>query len=108
MNFSEYQTKISKTAIYPLQYQIVYPSLGLAGEVGELLNKIKKLYRDGAGEISEEALDILADEMGDVLWYVGALCNDLGISLEDVALKNVEKLLDRLDRGVIQGSGDKR
>lgn len=108
MNFADYQIRTLKTAVYPKQYAIMYPSLGLAGETGELLNKLKKIYRDSEGEFSDEAIDALSDELGDVLWYVASLCNDLGISLEQVAIDNVIKLQRRLERGTLKGSGDNR
>jgi len=103
MTFNEYQEKASKTAIYPEQFKLVYPALGLAGEAGEVAEKVKKHIRDGVLDV-----DAVKKEMGDVLWYLAALSSDLGIELEDVALANVEKLSSRKQRGVIGGSGDNR
>jgi NTP pyrophosphatase (non-canonical NTP hydrolase) len=106
MDFSEYQTSAKRTAIYPgrLDGRVYYPALGLAGEVGELLNKIKKQARDGKVLDKNE----IAGELGDVLWYVSQIAEELGLRLEDVAAHNIEKLRSRDERGVINGSGDER
>lgn len=108
MNFKEYQDKIKVTAVYPANVRVLYPALGLAGETGEVCEKIKKVYRDNAGVFTAEKVAEISKEMGDVLWYLQALCNDLGINMQDVADNNVTKLLSRLDRGVIHGNGDNR
>lgn len=104
MKFKEYQELAKTTAIYPEQAKIFYPTLGLAGEVGEVCEKIKKNIRDG--RVLDK--DDLTKELGDVLWYLSALAGDLGIDLEDVAFKNYEKLKSRMERNVISGSGDNR
>ncbi|MEM3211771.1 MAG: nucleoside triphosphate pyrophosphohydrolase family protein [Candidatus Micrarchaeaceae archaeon] len=106
MNFSEYQDKASTTAIYPKQLTggVYYAAIGLAGEVGELLNKIKKIARDNA-PIDKDAI---AGELGDVLWYVSQMATELGIEMDDVAKHNLEKLSDRKNRGKISGNGDYR
>ena len=104
MNFKEYQELAITTAIYPDGARIFYPCLGLAGEVGEVCEKIKKHIRDGR----ELDKDDLTKELGDVLWYLSALSSDLGISLEDVAVNNYEKLKSRQERNVLKGDGDNR
>ena len=108
MDFKEYQDKIKITAKYSANVRVLYPALGLAGETGEVCEKIKKVYRDNNGVFTNDKVEEIKKEMGDVLWYLQALCNDLGINFQDVAEKNVEKLLSRLDRGVINGNGDNR
>jgi NTP pyrophosphatase (non-canonical NTP hydrolase) len=109
MNFSEYQEQAKKTAKYPeVGNNYVYPTLGLAGESGEVAEKIKKVIRDQAGVISDEARADIQKELGDVLWYVAQLATELGLSLEDVALGNVQKLQDRMERNALGGSGDHR
>lgn len=108
MNFSEYQELIEMTASYPENMKILYPSLGLGGECGEVLEKVKKVFRDKGGEFNEETKKEIAKELGDVLWYIQALCNDLGLNMQDVALMNVEKLLSRKERNMIHGNGDNR
>ena len=109
MNFNEYQKKARSTAIYPVQAQVIYPTLGMAGESGEVAELVKKWIRDEGGyNMSEERVLKLHKEIGDVLWYVANLCTDLGISLHSVAVENLEKLQDRQERGVIQGDGDNR
>ena len=82
---------------------VIYPALGLAAEAGEVANKVKKILRDG--DFDRKAV---ADEIGDCLWYIAALCRDLNVNMNDVARANLSKLQDRKKRGVISGSGDNR
>lgn len=108
MTFNDYQEKAVATAIYGAGNTIIYPALGLANEAGEVLGKIKKVLRDNNGEFTIGTNKAIGDEIGDVLWYMAALCRDLDIKLDNVANSNIEKLLDRQRRNVIQGSGDNR
>lgn len=109
MNFSEYQEKSRSTAKYPsIGHGVVYPTLGLVNEAGEVAGKIKKVFRDKSGEINAETRSALASELGDVLWYLAQTCTELDLSLDEVAIMNLEKLLDRQARGKIQGDGDNR
>lgn len=112
MDFDEYQEATMETAIYPeagegTELALAYVALGL-GEVGEVQGKIKKIIRDSAGQVSEEHVDAIKKELGDVLWYSARLCDELDISLESVAALNINKLQSRKQRGVIGGSGDNR
>lgn len=108
MNLNDYQKRAMVTAIYNPDYKILYPTLGLMGEAGEVSEKVKKLFRDSEGKVTTEFVEEITKELGDVLWYICSLCNDLGIELEDVAQKNLTKLSSRLERNVIHGSGDNR
>ena len=108
MNFSEYQERAMATAIYPSDYKVIYPALGLVGEVGEIANKVKKIIRDDDGKITKERREDLAGEISDTLWYIAALATDLGLNLDDIAKENLEKLASRQERGVLGGSGDTR
>lgn len=108
MTFKNYQDKAVETAIYGTGSTIIYPALGLANEAGEVLGKIKKVLRDKDGVFTPETNQAIGDEIGDVLWYMAALARDLNLSLEDIADRNIAKLLDRRARNVIQGSGDNR
>ena len=109
MTFDEYQNKSRKTAIYPkVGENFVYPTLGLAGETGEVAEKIKKVLRDKNGVISEETKVELNKELGDVLWYLSQLASELKISLDDIAESNIEKLYSRLERNKLSGEGDNR
>ena len=100
---NDYQKGAASTAIYKPVHAVIYPALGLAAEAGEVANKVKKILRDGT--FDREAI---ADEVGDCLWYIAALCRDLNVDMADLAQKNLDKLNDRKERNVLQGSGDKR
>ena len=102
MTFDEYQEFARLTAIYPEDVKVVYPTLGLCGEAGEVAEKIKKHMRDGRSLVG------VGLELGDVLWYISALADDLGITLEEIAQANVDKLASRMERGKLGGSGDER
>ena len=107
MLLSDYQRLSRRTATYPgAGENIVYPTLGLAGEAGEVAEKVKKLLRDDAGVMTDERLQALAGELGDVLWYVAQVATEA--DLEEVAQANLDKLLSRQERGVLSGSGDSR
>lgn len=109
MDFDEYQKKSRKTALYPdVGKNYIYPTIGLAGETGEVSEKIKKVIRDKGGKIDDETREMIKKELGDVLWYVSQLASELGLSLDDIAEKNIEKLYSRLERGELHGSGDNR
>ena len=109
MDFDSYQIDARKTAIYPNKDKnFIYPTLGLVGESGEVAEKIKKILRDKNGIIDNESKLGLKKELGDVLWYLSNLCDELDISLSNVAKENLEKLNLRLSRGKISGSGDDR
>lgn len=109
MNIDDYQVQSAKTAVYPrLGHGVVYPALGLAGEAGEVAEKVKKLIRDDNLKLSDEKKSELKKELGDVLWYVAQLATELDLSLNDIAYTNLEKLASRADRGKLKGSGDNR
>lgn len=82
--------------------------LGLAGEAGEVADKVKKILRDKDGQLDDRDAVEITKEMGDVLWYLNALSIYLGSSLEDVAQYNLQKVLSRKARNKISGSGDNR
>lgn len=109
MNLTYYESQACKTAIYPRSQAIIYPTLGLTGEAGEVAEKVKKMIRDG--NIDPYAIH---KEIGDCLWYLSALCHDLSeefglnLSLAKAAEVNLEKLADRAKRNTLQGSGDNR
>ncbi len=109
MELSDYQERSRATAVYPgAGANLLYPTLGLCGEAGEVAEKIKKMVRDDAGVLSAERRVALAKELGDVLWYVAQLATEAGLELDAIAAGNLEKLGSRRDRDVLQGSGDDR
>lgn len=108
----KYQVEALTTAIYPMEMRVIYPSLGLNGEAGEVADKVKKLIRDKGWSpgtpLVEEDRKSIAKEIGDVLWYVATLSHDLGYTLNEIADMNIRKLKARKEKGVINGSGDNR
>ena len=109
MLLSDYQQRSRVTAVYPdAGSNLTYPALGLCGEAGEAAEKVKKAIRDDGGQLTPERREALAAELGDVLWYVAQLATEAGLDLDRIAGANLEKLLSRRDRAVLQGSGDFR
>jgi len=109
MDFADYQTQSRKTAGYPpIGHPVIYPTLGLANEAGEVAGKVKKIFRDKGGVIGAAEREALKSELGDVLWYLAQVCTELDLSLDEVAEHNLKKLFDRLERGKICGDGDNR
>ena len=115
MALTKYQHDAMKTAQYPMyRDNLLYPALKLAGEAGEVAEKVGKLMRDfgytvGANcALTLEQKENLIKELGDVLWYVAALADELGYDLQYVGEVNLDKLTGRLFRGTLQGSGDDR
>jgi len=103
-DFNEYNEFVKSMKVYPEKHAIVYPALGLIGEAGEITEKVKKWLR-GDTELDKEGI---LKELGDPLWYITSLADDLGFTLQDVVDANVEKLSSRKERGVLKGSGDNR
>lgn len=112
MTLDDYQAGARTTALYSQEVRVLYPALKLAGEAGEVAEKLGKFMRDEdyrpGDELSSEQRDKLVAELGDVLWYVANLAADLDVSLGHVAAVNLAKLQSRKARGVIAGSGDER
>lgn len=109
MDFDTYQRESRRTAIYPaIGHAVVYPTLGLANEAGEVAGKIKKVFRDKNGVFGDAERDALKGELGDVLWYLAQVASELDLSLDDIASANIAKLLSRLERGKLGGDGDNR
>ena len=103
-----YQQVAKTTAIYPREQAIIYPTLGLTGEAGEVANKVKKIIRDGTNKNNENLVQEISAEIGDCLWYISVLADDIGVKLSDIANSNLEKLENRKKKGTIHGSGDDR
>ncbi len=106
---NRYQEEAWETAIYPAKGDnLYYPTMGLAGEAGEVCNKIKKIMRDQDGVVSPEQKHEIAKELGDVLWYLATLATELDSHLGCIAEYNLQKLADRKKRNMLGGSGDNR
>jgi len=112
LSLNEYQADAAATMIY--KWKVIYPALGLASEAGEVCDKIKKMIRDqdirfdGSEKLTDAQRADIIFELGDVLWYVAALSRDLGVSLNELAHMNLEKLKMRQERNKLSGSGDHR
>jgi NTP pyrophosphatase (non-canonical NTP hydrolase) len=113
MNINDYSNQAISTMTNDHTYgdfspQLVAQLFGLVGESGEIAEKVKKIIRDKNGKINDDDRIELLKEIGDVLWYVNAVADMLGSSLEEVAQMNLDKVLSRKSRGVTKGSGDNR
>tara|TARA_R110002020_G_scaffold282188_6_gene497892 strand:- start:14423 stop:14743 length:321 start_codon:yes stop_codon:yes gene_type:complete len=106
MDFNEYQREAINTAVYPKLNGLTYAVLGLVGESGEVAEKMKKMMRDGIP--LEDVKRDIGYELGDVLWYLANLANEIGMNLEEVATLNLLKVRDRTERHKIHGNGDYR
>lgn len=109
MEFNVYAKEVEKLAVYPrIGNNLVYPTLGLAGETGEYVEKVKKMMRDDGETLTPERRTAMLKELGDVLWYLTRCSAELGSSLDEVAEMNLAKLRGRTERGTRQGEGDDR
>lgn len=111
MDLNDYQQRASKTATFDPNdavYSLMYLSMGLAGESGEVIEKLKKVVRNDDGVMSEEKRIEIVRELGDVLWYLSQFARVLNVPFSDVAEANIKKLSDRAERGVIESEGDNR
>ncbi len=108
-NLNDYQ-RLSRSTwqLVHVDHPIVYPTLGLVNEAGEVAGKIKKIFRDRSGIITPEDREALKHELGDVLWYLAQICTELDLTLAEVAEANLDKLRSRQERGQIGGDGDNR
>jgi NTP pyrophosphatase (non-canonical NTP hydrolase) len=108
-DFDRYKELADSTARYPERGRnLTYPTLGLAGESGEVAEKVKKIIRDKDGVLDDESRILIAKELGDVLWYISQLAHEIQIPLSKIAELNVLKLRSRALRNRIRGSGDER
>lgn len=111
--FVQYQATSAETA-NPLftdrtnAEALQYAGLGLVGEAGEVAGAIKKVIRDNNGELDDERAAAIADELGDVLWYVARVADAIGITLATVADLNLQKVQHRASAGTLYGDGDQR
>jgi NTP pyrophosphatase (non-canonical NTP hydrolase) len=108
MDFADYQKRAANLNLCPEEYKLLHSILGLAGEAGEVAEKFKKLYRDRRGVMDEAFKQSIKSEISDVLWYVSDLSSQMGFSLDEIAMHNIDKLESRRNRGKLHGSGDNR
>ena len=108
MDFDDYQKLAHKTLIHTDRDNLAYFALGVAGESGEVADKIKKIFRDKDGIIDEADKIEVSKEMGDVLWYLSQLAQYMDMDFSEIAKMNIAKLASRNERGVLGGKGDNR
>ena len=109
MECDDYQSAALRTARdKDAPDELMHLVLGLVGEAGEIAEKVKKLVRDKNSDLAQLDREDMAAELGDVLWYAAVLAHFLGLSLNDVAQRNIDKLADRQRRAVLGGAGDTR
>lgn len=113
MGFDEYQEKTALTDLGTAAQDSIKPGwlyyvLGLGGETGELLEKIKKLFRDNNGVVTDEFKQALTKELGDIQWYHARLAAQFGIKSSEIAETNIGKLISRMERNQLHGDGDNR
>jgi len=106
MELNEYQVQAKQYAKY--KSGVIYTALGLGGESGEVLEKVKKEIRDRDSKFGDEFKEMIIPELGDVLWYIANFAKELDVTLEEVAQANLDKLSSRSQRGKIHGDGDNR
>ena len=88
--------------------KIFYAATGLAGEAGEVANKVKKILRDNKGIVDDAVRQRVLGELGGVAWYLNATAEEFDLRIEDVLNYNYDQITDRKSRGVISGDGDDR
>ena len=105
MNFVEYQNESGVFAVYAHD---MYPYMGLVEEVGELYSHFARYYRQDQGENPTLDTAAIEKELGDILWNLSQIATDLDLDLEEIAIRNIEKLKNRKERGTLKGKGDLR
>jgi NTP pyrophosphatase (non-canonical NTP hydrolase) len=110
MTFDDYQVRAltSNLKNSDATLEIIQQVLGLGDESGEVLAIFKKWIRDDGADIDKLDTERVKKELGDILWYIAVVAKDVGLSLNDIAETNIQKLADRKERGVLGGSGDNR
>ena len=110
MTLDDYQKKALTTVLSSDDEfkDLLHWVLGINGEAGEIAEKVKKIIRDKGGEVSEADKAEMAKEIGDVLWYLAVFADHLGLSFNEIAKSNLDKLQSRQARGVLGGAGDNR
>ena len=88
--------------------KIFYATTGLAGEAGEVANKVKKILRDNGGIVDPEIRQRVLGELGGVAWYLTAVAEEFDLRIEDVLNFNYDQITSRQERDVLKGDGDDR
>jgi NTP pyrophosphatase (non-canonical NTP hydrolase) len=107
MELNEYQRLANKAAFYEGD-DVTYCALGITGEAGEVADHVKKMWRDDNGILTDDRKKLILKELGDVMWYISRMTENLDSTLEEVAIMNLNKIKDRVERNVQRGSGDNR
>lgn len=106
MKINDYQQKALRTMNWDLNLhdKIVDCALGLAGEAGEVADDVKKWFAQG----HELNFKHMAEELGDVAWYIAVMAHVCGYDLESVLKMNIEKLKKRYPNGFSSDMSVKR
>ena len=121
LTLNEYQRRAMTTCM-PSCENFSYMFLNLVGEMGEFASKVAKAIRKskamidynqliterGVESMTEQEIQDLKAEAGDILWQLAGLCHAMGWSFQSVGDDNLAKLASRKRRGVIDGCGDNR
>lgn len=109
MHLNDYQNAARKTAIYPDHGKsLIYPALGLAEEAGEVVGHVKRILRDDGGHLTDKRTTDIVMELGDVLWYVAMIADELEVPLSEIAHLNLSKLQHRRETNKLHGKGSDR
>ncbi len=97
MKFSTYYKLAMRTEAHPDMkgYELLYAGNAVAGEAGELSNKIKKIYRDHGGKLTPELIEGIIEEMGGILWYMAYLSKVIDVPMDQIAKYNIDQLAQR-------------
>lgn len=106
-SFLDYEKFVEKTKDNMCN-DILYLTIAMCGEAGEVADKVKKIYRDHEGIVDGVTEHEIAMEIGDVLWYLAALAVKLRVPLWSIAKCNMDKINRRITMETLHGNGDYR
>ena len=109
MNLEEYKKEVLiELPDSVLKQKLLYATIGLTAEAGEVAGKVQKMIRDNNSEMTQEIQQQLKKEMGDVMWFLGLLSDAIDVDLNEVVQENIIKIKNRVKNNTIGGSGDER
>lgn len=84
-----------KAALFQKREGLTWASIGLASEAGEVCGEVKKYIEREGESLTADRREALVLELGDTLWFLTTICNELGVPLQTVAARNIDKLVKR-------------